>query len=158
MSFNAQSYENYSNDGMNEPSQNGSKSMAITSMVLGIVALVICLCFILSIPLGIVSIILAIIVLVKKKNGKPFAITGLVTSILGILVSIVTLISMMPYIQFGMELSKDPNAIVTMIDDYQQDGTIPQNVLDICGGNEEMAKSFMEGFVQSYGDVVDGND
>lgn len=154
MSFNSQPYDDYSNGDINEQSQNGSKSMAVTSMVLGIIALVICLCFILSIPLGIVSIILAIIVLVKKKNGKPFAITGLVTSIISILVSIVTLTTMMPYVEFGMELSKDPQAIVTMIDDYQQDGTIPQNVLDMCGGNQEVAKSFMDAFVQSYDDAV----
>ena len=154
MSFEPNSYDNYSENPMGE--QQGSKSMAVTSMVLGIIALVICICFFLSIPLGIVSIILGIIVLTKRKNGKSFAIAGIVTSVVSILVSVVTLVTMMPYINFGMELSKDPQAIVTMIEDYQEDGTIPQNVLDICDGNEEMAKAFMEGFIQSYGENYQG--
>lgn len=149
MSSEQNSYDTYPENPTGEQRQ-GNKGMAVASMVLGIIALVICLCFILSIPLGIVSIILAIIVIVKKKEGKSFAITGIVTSAISIIISIVTLVAMMPYINFGMELSKDPQTIVTMVEDYQEDGTIPQNVLDIFSGNEEMAKAFMEGFVQSY--------
>lgn len=154
MSFDSNPYDNYSQ----EPQSNESgKGMAITSMVLGIIALVICLCFILSIPLGIVSIILAIIVLVKKKNGKSFAIAGIVTSAISIIASVVVLASAMPFVQFGMELSSNPQAIVDMINDYEQDGTIPQEVLDLCKGDETVAKSFMEGFVQSYSDAYGNN-
>lgn len=153
MSFEPNSYDNYSNT-VDEQTQ-GNKSMAITSMVLGIISLVVCICFVLSIPLGIVSIILAIIVLVKKRNGKSFAIAGIVTSAISIVTSIVTIVLMMPYIQFGMEISKDPNALSVMIEEYQEDGTIPQSVLDLCDGNEEMAKAFMDGFTQSYIDTYE---
>ena len=129
----------------------GSKSMAIVSLVLGIIALVTGICFCTAIPFGIVSIILAIIVLVKNKNGKSYGIAGIVTSALGIISSIVVIIMLRPFYD-GMQvvledLSENSEVIV---EEYNEDGTIPQSVLDLFNGNEEYAQQFMEGIVSSY--------
>ncbi len=121
--------------------------MATTSMVFGILALVTCICFCTSIPFGIVSIILAVIVLVRKKNGKPFAITGIITSAIGILVSLVALLLTMPYVEDMQEFAQNADQYV---EEYQEDGTIPQVILDICNNDEEAAEQFMDGFVSSY--------
>jgi uncharacterized membrane protein YkgB len=153
MSFETNNYDEYPNYDMDEQSQKGSKAMATTSMVLGIISLVVCLCFLLSVPLGIASLILGIIVLATKRNGKSFAIAGIVTSALSLITTVVLIVVMSPYIEYGMKLSSDPQAIVTMIEDYENDGTIPQEVLDIFGGDESTAKEFMDGFVQSYGET-----
>jgi O-antigen ligase len=125
----------------------GSRTMAIVSMILGIIALVSCVCYCSAIPLGIVGIILAIIVLAKKKNGKPFAITGLVTSILGVVCSAVVLILYMPMVD---NLEEFMNNVDEYVEDYQEDGTIPDTILEMFGGNEDLAKNFMDGFSSSY--------
>lgn len=130
----------------------GSRNMAIVSMILGIVALVSCVCYCSAIPLGIVGIILAIIVLAKKKNGKPFAITGLVTSILALICSAVVLILYIPMLDNLQEFMENSDEYVQ---EYQEDGTIPDTILDMFNGNEELANNFMEGFSSSYSSSED---
>jgi prepilin-type processing-associated H-X9-DG protein len=60
-----------------EPAK-GGKGLAVTSMVLGLVGLPTCL-------LSIVAVILGIVSLAKKRPGKGFAITGIITGALGVL-------------------------------------------------------------------------
>jgi hypothetical protein len=57
----------------------GGKGFAITSMVLGIISVVICLIWPVSIPLAIIAVVFAIIALVKRRPGKGMSIAGLVT-------------------------------------------------------------------------------
>jgi hypothetical protein len=139
---NQNAYETYNT----EPNQ-GSKSMATTSMVFGILALVTCICFCTSVPFGVVSIVLAVLVLVRKKNGKPFAITGIITSGLGILISLVTTLLLMPYVEDMQEFSENADAYVQ---EYQENGTIPEPILEICNNDEESAKQIMDSFVSGY--------
>ena len=65
------------------------KGLAIASMILGICSVMFCLAGFLPLGAGIVAIIMAGVVLKKgeKDSGKGFAITGLVTGIIGILCS-----------------------------------------------------------------------
>lgn len=143
--YNNNAYNNY------EPysENNGKKGMAIASMVLGIIALVTCICYCSAIPLGIVSIILAIIVLVKHKNGKGFAITGIITSAIGIIISIVTIALAGPVTDNMNDLIQNADVYVQ---EYTEDGTIPESVLDMFNGNEELANQFMQGFSSGYED------
>lgn len=66
------------------------KTLAIISLILGIVALLLscmwCCCY----PLGIVAIILAIISLVKKAPGKKMAIWGIVLSVLACIIGTIS--------------------------------------------------------------------
>jgi len=66
-----------------------SKGFAITSMVLGIVALVFGFVAFLSIPAAIVGLVFGIIALVKKYAGRGMALAGVITSGLSILLSII---------------------------------------------------------------------
>lgn len=69
-----------------------SQGFGIASLVCGILALVMCCIWCLSIPLGVVSIVLGILQ-IQKKTAKGMAIAGIVCSVLGILLSIVVFIS-----------------------------------------------------------------
>lgn len=66
-----------------------SKGLAIASMILGILSLLICG---IGWILGIVGFILSIVSLANHKGGKGMAIAGLVTSSLGMLWGLITLI------------------------------------------------------------------
>lgn len=66
-----------------------SKGLAIASMVLGILSLLICY---FGFFLGIIGLILASVSLGTHKGGKGMAIAGLVTSILGVLWGLITII------------------------------------------------------------------
>ena len=72
-----------------QPPQSGKKGLAITSMVLGIVAVCLCWCYgLVSVILAIVGLILGIISLKNNQAGKGMAITGLILSGLGLLLGI----------------------------------------------------------------------
>lgn len=61
----------------------GGAGLAITSMVLGIVSIVIFFLWFVAIPLAITAIILGIVSLVKRYPGKGMSITGIVTGGVG---------------------------------------------------------------------------
>ncbi len=66
---------------------------SIASMVLGILSIVLCCCGPLGLILGIVGLILAFV----SKHGKPFdslAMTGLITSCVGIIISVIIILLM----------------------------------------------------------------
>ncbi len=63
-----------------------SQGFGIASMVCGILALVTCCIWCLSVPLGIVSIVLGILQ-IQKKTAKGMAIAGIVCSAIGILLT-----------------------------------------------------------------------
>lgn len=56
----------------------GGKGLSIAALVFGIISIVSCCTVFLSIPCSIVAIILSIIALKQKKNGKGLAIAGLI--------------------------------------------------------------------------------
>lgn len=62
------------------PASQGSKAMAIWSLVLAIIAFLTGLLFFISGPLAIVALILGIVVLAKKRAGKGLAIAGIIIS------------------------------------------------------------------------------
>ena len=73
-------------------SQQQSKGLAIASMVLGIVSLVLFCIWWISIPAGVIGLILAGVSLATKKGGKGMAIAGLVCSIIGIALYVICII------------------------------------------------------------------
>jgi len=72
------------------PEQRSARNMGIAGMVLGIVALVFCWFFFLSLPCGIVGLVLSIIAI--KKGEKGMAIAGLVCSALALLVCVIIIL------------------------------------------------------------------
>ena len=94
---NYQDYQDFNTEYQQEPRQpqnngNGQKdTLAVVSLVLGIVSLVVCCCSgLFSMPFGIGGIICAVL---SKKNGKSgLAMAGLVCSIIGVVFGILSTI------------------------------------------------------------------
>lgn len=73
--------------------QQGGKALSIASMVLGIVAIVLCFCVPwLPLILGIVAVVLGGIALAKKMPGKGMAIAGLVTGLIAVAIYVIVII------------------------------------------------------------------
>jgi hypothetical protein len=72
------------------PEQRSARNMGIAGMVLGIVALVFCWLFFLSLPCGIVGLVLSIIAI--RKGEKGMAIAGLICSALALLVCVIIIL------------------------------------------------------------------
>ena len=77
---------------MMPPPQQGGKGLAIASMVLGIVSLVLCFCVWISVPCAIIGLILGIVSLAKHAPGKGMALAGVITSGIGVVLIILSLL------------------------------------------------------------------
>ena len=136
----------YSPGMMEQPQQTGGKGIAIASLVLGIIGLVLfCACG--SFVLGPIAIILGIVVLVSKRNGRGMAIAGVITGSLGIILSVVMLFSYKDEINDFMYLAENADKI---IEEYKEDGTIPDFILEYEEKYGIDAEEFMEQFVEGY--------
>lgn len=81
---------------MEEEKTQATKGFSIASMVLGIVAVVLfCFAYI-SIPCGILSIILGFIG--KNKGGKGMAIAGIVLGIIAIVLYVLTVVGLLSFV------------------------------------------------------------
>ena len=104
-----------------QPQDTGAGAMAIVSLIMGILSIVTC-CVGIGLIFGIVAIILAGISLSKKK-GKGVSIGGLVTGIIGTLLSLVIVIYMiMAGVALGTmkddpEFQKQFNEIIESMDE-----------------------------------------
>ena len=75
-------------------SQSGGNGFGIASMVLGILALVF-FCGCINIPLAIISIIFAIIHINRKTGSIGFAIAGIVTSTISVILTVIMIVGFM---------------------------------------------------------------
>ncbi len=82
----------YGQYGFDGQQPKGGKGMAIASMILGIVSLVLCFYWFLGLPTALVGLILGIVAINRASRnfgaGKGFAISGIVTSGLGLLLGV----------------------------------------------------------------------
>ncbi|WP_051298741.1 DUF4190 domain-containing protein [Arthrobacter castelli] len=91
-----------------------SKGMAITSLVFGIVAVVLCLIpFVgfISIVGGLVAVVLGIIALVKKKPGRGMSIAGIIMGAVGAVIAVIITIVSIWAINAGMESMSEPRQV-----------------------------------------------
>lgn len=79
----------------NTPPQKNRKGLCIAALVLGIVALVFCCVWFISIPCGILAVIFGILGI--KTPDKGMAIAGLVTGSIGLAISIVIIMMIFIY-------------------------------------------------------------
>lgn len=81
-------------------SKPSGNEFGIASMVLGILALVFfCGCF--NIPLAILSIVFAIIHISRKTGSNGFAVAGIVTSVISVILTIVMVVGLFAYGAFS---------------------------------------------------------
>ncbi len=79
------------NQATNTAPANDKKDFSIAALVLGIIALVLCCIWYVSIPCGIIALILGIIGLKSSKRGMSIA--GIITGVIGMILSIVLVIA-----------------------------------------------------------------
>ncbi len=137
----------YNNPNVQQPNQNGSKAMSIVALVLGILAFLGCYCYCSALPFGIISIILAIIVIVKKKNGKGMAIASLILSIISVISSIGIIAAFTPMAEDMTTMVED---LPQIIEDYQEDGSLPDYLEEYREQYPEIFDAFMQGMIEEY--------
>lgn len=101
--------------------QEAKKTFGIVSLICGIVAILCCISFIIGIPAGIVGIIMGCMSLKKKEASKGLPIAGIITSSLGILLTIILLISVITMGYFtnkASELNHNLNDIESEWDEF----------------------------------------
>lgn len=86
-----ETYTDYSNDTVEE--SNGNIGFAIASLICGCLSILCCFAGCVSWILSIVAIVLGIITVTKKYDGRGYAIAGIITGGVGILISIVATIA-----------------------------------------------------------------
>lgn len=69
-----------------------NNNLAVTSLVLGIMSLMLCWLFVCPIILGLIGIVIGIISLIKKRDGAKLAIAGTILSVIGLLLGILFLL------------------------------------------------------------------
>ena len=74
------------------PQQEGSKVLAIVSMILGIISVITCCCYGGGLPFGIAAIITGIISKKKNQPGGGMALAGIITGAVGTLMGVIGLI------------------------------------------------------------------
>ncbi len=116
--------------GMNRPPVN---PMAVTSLVLGIISLLVsCCCFPVGFIVGFVLAMIGLVLAISSKKGKPFsgyAIAGLILSILGICESLFLFLSYL----ITAKMLQDPNIsnlMNQMMEQYER-SLIPQMISSI---------------------------
>ena len=79
------------NQSTNTTVTNDKKGFSIAALVLGIIAIILCCIWYVSIPCGIIALILGIIGLKSSKRGMSIA--GIITGVIGMILSIVLIIA-----------------------------------------------------------------
>lgn len=135
--------------------QNASKGLSVASLILGILSM---LCCCIGFPFAIIGIILAIVSLVKHKGGKGFAIAGLITSGITMIISVITAISlvpMMPYIDGWIDFGQNAQSYM---EEYEEYGTYPpvfEDMIDDGLISEEEAEQTMDQMMQSMASAIE---
>lgn len=135
--------------------QNASKGLSVASLILGILSM---LCCCIGFPFAIIGIILAIVSLVKHKDGKGLAIAGLITSGITMIISVITAISlvpMMPYIDGWMDFGQNAQSYM---EEYEEYGTYPpvfEDMIDDGLISEEEAEQTMDQMMQSMASAIE---
>jgi hypothetical protein len=78
-----------------------SSGLSIASMVLGILSIFCCLIWFMAIPFGITAVILGF--LGKGKGGKGMAIAGIITGLIGTVLSIIITVAAVNYVENNPE-------------------------------------------------------
>ncbi|MBQ9982466.1 MAG: DUF4190 domain-containing protein [Oscillospiraceae bacterium] len=134
----------------------GSKGVAIAAMVFGIISIVLLCCGIGGL-FGIVGLILSIIAIAGKKNGKGMAIAGLIMSIISVVVSVLMIFSVYtmiaPYVDDIRDFGEN---VEEYAENYEETGEIPdfiEEIFEKAGYREEDIKKFMDSLVDAVNEA-----
>lgn len=128
----------------------GSAGMSIAGMVLGILS--ICCCCI-SYVFAIPAFIFSIIALAKKKSGKGMAIAGLITSIIGLIFSVIILITNIASRPYKEGMEDFMNNVEEYRIEYELTGEYPPVINDMIERGfikEENAAQLTETYLDMF--------
>lgn len=101
------------NNGVNANNTNDKKGFAIAALVLGILAIVLCCIWYVSIICGILALIFGIIG--RKSSKKGMSIAGIVTGVIGIIITIVLYVGI---VLLGLGIYNSALDSIDTLDDY----------------------------------------
>ncbi|MBE6862280.1 MAG: DUF4190 domain-containing protein [Ruminococcus sp.] len=134
--------------------ESGRIGFAVTSLVLGIVALVLCCCGLgyICAPL---SIIFGIISLAKRRGGTGMAITGIILSAITIIVLAIFTVLYGPVMKDCMQFSMEADAV---IEEYEETGELPDYLEKYRGEDydEFWEASGYKDFDEFFEEFIDG--
>ncbi len=134
--------------------ESGKVGFAVTSLVLGIVAVVLCCCGLgyICAPL---SIIFGIISLVKRRGGKGMAITGIILSSITIIVLAIFTVLYGQIFKDCMQFSVEAE---TVIEQYEATGALPDYLEKYRGEEYDAYWESMEyeSFDEFFEEFIDG--
>jgi hypothetical protein len=87
------------NENPEPPPVRGGKGFAIASMVLGIVAIVLCCCvYYVALPCAVVGLVLGAVSLKQQRDGRGMAIAGVVTGLIALALAFFMIIALAVFI------------------------------------------------------------
>lgn len=111
------------------PQKQSKKGLAIASLILGILSIVGLCCCCVNVITAPLAIIFGIIVLCKHMDGTGLAVTGIVTSVLSLLVVGGVFFSVRGIMPYSEQIANDYMQLIAEQDEvfpaYEEDGTLP---------------------------------
>lgn len=142
-----QSNNPYQYNNIQDEQKQGSKALAIVGLILSIIALIGGLCYCVAIPFGLAGLIISIIVLAARKNGKGMGIAGLIMSIVALVTSVGVIVALGP---IANDITRFQADIPSIVENYQDDGSLPDYLEKYREKYPEEFDAFMEGVIEEY--------
>ena len=105
---------------------------AVASLVLGLVSLIFC-CFCVQFLAAPLAIIFGIIALACKHSGTGMSITGIITAVLSIILTVAGLVFFSDFLPYANVIAEDFTRLIVEQDEvfpaYEADGTLPDYLL-----------------------------
>ena len=139
-----------------QPQKERKLGTAIAALIFGILCIPGICCCCTNLIFAPIAIILAIIVLVKHKDGTGIAIFGMIAAILSLIVVIGIIFSMRDILPYSQTIVEDYSRLVMEQDEvfpaYEEDGTIPDYLEKYT---DEPYTSFFAKYGGTFYDVMD---
>lgn len=124
--------------------------LSVISMVFGIIAFV---CFGFAFPFAIIGLIMAIIVIVKHKGGKGFAIAGIITSLISLIITFLiaaSVVVMIPYKDDVVDLYSNASQYVQEYKETKDFPPLFDSLIEDGKIYKERAAEFMDFFSEFF--------
>lgn len=157
--FNNPQQPNYGYEGVNvtlPPQKQRKTGLAIAALILGILSIIGLCCCCINVITAPLAIIFGIIVLVKHRDGTGLAITGIVLSVLSLLVVVGVFFSIREIIPYADVIASDYTQMLENADEvftnYEADQSLPDYLEKYT---EEPYASFFAKYDITFYDVMD---
>ncbi|MCQ2408348.1 MAG: hypothetical protein MJ065_07460 [Oscillospiraceae bacterium] len=142
-------------NGYSESTENKKSGLSVAALVFGLLSIILSCCGV-GVFLAPIAILLAIIALATKKNGKGFAITGLICGLIPTILVVTFVIAVSSILPYRNDLLNDYSRITqeqdTIFAEYESTGQLPDFLQKY---EEEPFKSFLAKYDVTIYTVMD---